>query len=135
MEYDLHSNISQGVALGAVAITTNTTTVGRIVDSSGFNSMEFLMHAGTITDGTYDFVLEQGDDPALADAVIVPAGEVLGSLTGFTAADSDTVRRVGTLGKLRYQRLSIVSTGVTAGTALMGALVIKGVPSSAPVAE
>lgn len=135
MERDLHSNIGTGIALGNQNITTNTTTVGEIIDSQGFESMEFIVSSGTITDGAYALKLEQGDDAALADAADVPAADILGVLTGFVAADDDTTKRVGSIGKKRYQRLSIVSTGVTTGGTNFSSVAVKGHPHSAPVAE
>jgi len=134
MEYDIHNNVYGEIALVVQNITTNTTTVGNIIDTSGFESLEFFITSGTITDGAYALVLEEGDDAALADAAAVPADNVLGDLTGFVAADDDTVKRVGSIGKKRYQRLSIVSTGVTTGGTNFTSTVVKGDPKSGPTA-
>lgn len=135
MEYDLHNNINAVMALKEAAITTNTTTVGEIIDTKGFESLEFIISSGTITDGAYALLLEEGDDSGLADAAAVSADETLGDLVGFVAADDDTVKRVGSIGKKRYQRLSIVSTGVTTGADSIGAVAVQGNPKSAPVAN
>lgn len=135
MEYDLHSNVKQEVALNAAAITTDTTTVGNIIDSLDFESLEFIIQSGTITDGAYALLLEEGDDSGLSDAAAVPADETLGVLTGFVAADDDAAKRVGSIGKKRYQRLSIVSTGTTTGANFMSAVAVLGNPKSAPTAE
>lgn len=135
MEYDLHNNVNGANALDAAAITTNTTTVGNIIDTAGYESLEYFVQSGTITDGAYAFLLEEGDDPALADAAAVATGELLGDLVGFVAADDNTVKRVGTVGKKRYQRLSIVSTGVTTGVDFMSAVAVQGHPHRAPVAN
>lgn len=135
MEKDLHSNVKQVVAKTAAAISTTTTTVGSIIDTAGYESLEYIVLSGTITDGAYALKLEQGDDSGLSDAADVPADEVLGVLTGFVAADDDTVKRVGSIGKKRYQRLSIVSTGVTTGANFFAAVGVLGDPQSGPVAE
>lgn len=135
MEYDGHNNIDDLVALDSAAISTDTTTVGNIIDSVGFESLEFLVHAKTITDGAYALLLEEGDASNLSDAAAVPAEETLGALTGFVAADDDTVKRVGSIGKKRYQRLSIVSTGTTTGVDIMGAIAVLGHPKHKPVAQ
>lgn len=134
-EYDLHHNIKTVISLAAQTINSNTTTVGAIIDTAGFESVEFSVQVGTITDGAYALVLEQGDDSGLSDAAAVPSDEVLGDLTGFVAADDDSVKRVGSIGKKRYQRLSIVSTGVTTGAAGVAAQAILGHAHSNPVAE
>lgn len=135
MEYDLHSNVKQVVALDSQDITTDTTTVGNIIDTVGFESLEYVIQSGTITDGTYTLILEEGDDSGLSDAAVVPAAEVLGVLTGFVAADDDAAKRVGSIGKKRYQRLSILSATTTTGATKMSSVAVLGHPKSAPVAE
>ena len=136
MEYDGHNNIDDRVALDPAAITTDTTTVGNIIDTAGYGSLEYLIYTKTLTDGDYAFLLEEGDDSGLSDAAAVPSAEVLGALTGFVVdTDDDAVLRVGSIGKKRYQRLSIVSTSTTTGVDILGAIVILGVPKHAPVAQ
>lgn len=135
MEYDLHSNVDDRTALNASAITTNTTTVGNIIDTLGFQSLEFIAQSGAITDGAYALVLEEGDADDLSDAAVVPSDNVLGALNGFVAADDNATKRVGSIGKKRYQRLSIVSTGTSTGAAFMSAIAVLGNPNSAPVAQ
>lgn len=135
MEQDLHHNVGSEIALANQNITTDTTTVGAIIDSKGFESLEFIIASGTITDGTYTLILEEGDDSGLSDAAVVPADEVLGVLTGFVAADDDTTKRVGSIGKKRYQRLSILSAATTTGGTNFSATAVKGHPHTAPVAE
>lgn len=135
MEHDLHDNVDDRVALDAAAISSDTTTAGNIIDTVGYESLEYLVLSKTITDGAYALKLEEGDDSGLSDAADVPAANVLGALTGFVAADDDTVKRVGSIGKKRYQRLSIVSTGTTTGVDIMSAVAVLGHPHSMPVAQ
>jgi hypothetical protein len=135
MEYDLHSNVKQVVALNAAAIGSDTTTVGSIIDTAGFESLEYVVQSGTITDGAYALLLEEGDESDLSDAAAVSSDETLGVLTGFVAADDNVAKRVGSIGKKRYQRLSIVSTDTTTGAAFMSAVGVLGHPKSGPVAE
>ena len=135
MEYDLHNNVNAAMALKEAAITTDTTTVGEIIDTKDFGSLEFIVSSGTITDGAYALKLEEGDDSGLSDAADVSADNILGDLVGFVAADDDTVKRVGSIGKKRYQRLSIVSTGTTTGGDSFGAVAAQGNPKSMPVAN
>ena len=135
MERDLHSNVDDRMALNPTLIASNTTTVGNIIDSLGFESLAFIVAMGTITDGAYALLLEEGDDSGLSDAAVVSADETLGELTGFVAADDQSTKRVGSIGKKRYQRLSIVSTGVTSGVADVSAVAVLGHPKTAPVAQ
>lgn len=135
MEHDLHSKVQSAIALAVQNIISDTTTVGAIIDTAGFESLEFLIQSGTVTDGVYDFVLEEGDDSGLSDAAVVPAADILGSLTGFILTDDDTAKRVGSIGKKRYQRLSIVSTGTTSGGTNFTAQAVLSDPHTGPVAE
>ena len=128
MEYDLHNSVLQKVALSitAGAITSTTTTAGAIIDSLGFESLEFIVEAGTLTDGTYTVLLEDGDDSGLSDAAAVDSELVLGTLPVFAfASDDDAAKRVGTITKKRYVRLSIVSTVVTTGGGLSSVAVLS----------
>ena len=134
-EYDLHSTVSGEVALAVQDIASDTTTVGLIIDTAGFESLEYFVTSGTLTDGDYAFKLEEGDDSGLSDVADVPVDNILGVLTGFADTDDDAVKRVGSIGKKRYQRLSIVSTGTTTGGTNFTAMAVKGHPKSAPVAE
>lgn len=134
-EFDGHSRVKQEVALDSQDITTNTTTVGNIINTVGFESIEFVIQSGTITDGAYALVLEEGDDPGLSDATAVPAGEVLGVLTGFVVTDDNAAKRVGSIGKKQFQRLSIVSTGAATGATRFSSVAVLGHPKTAPTAE
>jgi len=133
-EFDLHSRVDDRVALTTQVISSNTTTVGEIIDTKGFESIEFVLQSGTITDGAYAILLEEGDDAALSDAATLDSELTLGALTGFVAADDDATIRVGSIGKDRYQRVSLVSTGVTTG-GTFSAVVVLGTPHTAPVAQ
>lgn len=134
-EYDLHSNVKQEVALDSQDITTNTTTVGNVIDTQGFESLEYIIQSGVITDGAYALLLEQDDVIGFGSATVVPSDEILGVLTGFVAADDNAAKRVGSIGKKRFQRLSIVSTGTSTGATKMSSVAVLGNPQSAPTAE
>ncbi len=134
-EFDLHSNVKGLIALDVQDITTNTTTDGNIIDTLGFESLEYMIQSGTITDGTYAFLLEEDDVVGFTSSSVVPADETLGVLTGFVAADDDTPLRVGSIGKKRFQRLAIVSAGTSSGGTNFTSHAVLGHPKSAPVAE
>ena len=135
MERDLHSNVDDRLAFGPAAISTDTTTAGDIIDTLGYESLEFIVAMGTITDGAYAFLLHEGDAANLSDAALVSADETLGALTGFALTDDDSTLRVGSIGKKRYQRLSIVSTATTTGVNMAAAVAVLGHPKVAPVAQ
>ncbi len=133
MNYDLKNNVKDSVGLAPVAITTDTTTVTAIIDTKDFDSLVWQIMSGVITDGAYTIVIEEGDASNLSDAAAVPAAERLGDLPAFALTEDGVSKRVGSVGKKRYQRLSIISTSTTAG-ALFSVGAIQGHAKSKPVA-
>jgi len=134
MEYEISSRAGDAPALNSQTIGANTTTIGEIVDTLGFESLTFIIQAGAITDGVYNTVLEESDDPVMTVPTPVVPDETIGELPRFRATDSDTVRHFGSIGKMRYQRINIVSTIVTTG-AVMSAVALLGNAKSAPTSE
>lgn len=133
MERDLKSSVLGANALDNQNITSNTTTVGDILDSQGFESLTMLIQSGVVTDGDYVALLEDGDDPALSDAAVINSDNVIGSLPSFAAADDNAVKSVGIVTKKRFVRLSLVSTNVTGG-GFFSAVGLKGHAASRPTA-
>jgi hypothetical protein len=136
-EKDLHSKVQAVNALDYGAITTNTTTTGNEIDTLGFESVEFVIQTGTYTDGDYVVTVDQAADDgagapdagtwaALPDiSAEVGAGATLGGPINIGAGDSDSVFRIGSVGKERHLRLSIVSTSVTTGTEITAVAILS----------
>ena len=131
---EIHNDIAKDVALNIAAISTNTTTNGVIIDTQAYDAIEFAMQSGTLTDGAYTPLIEDGDDSGLSDAAAVVDAELTNTeaSAAFAAADDNKIKSIGYLGGKRYVRLSVISTGVTTGGTL-GATVLKGRPSHLPV--
>jgi len=125
MERDLTSMVSPDVALDVAAITTDTTTVGNIIDTKGFESVDFAVIAGLLTDGAYAITLKDGDAANLSDGAAVNADFIVGSLPTFALTDDDTVKHFGYVGKKRFIEMSVVSTATSTGGTL-GAIATKG---------
>lgn len=130
--FDLHNEATSRVGLNIQAISTNTNTDGAIIDTAHYESLEFYIQSGTITDGTYTAQIFHGNDSGLSDAVQLTGEEVLGSAV-FILTDDNASKRIGYVGKKRYVRLRIVSTGVTTGGTL-GAQAVLGTPHHGPAA-
>lgn len=115
--HDLHTKISEKVALNIAAITTNTTTNGASVERTGSESLEFVIQSGVLTDGAYAVNVQHSDDGSVwADAVA--ADDLLGAEPSFAATDDNVVKSVGYIGGKKFARIQIVSTGVTTGGTL-----------------
>jgi hypothetical protein len=132
--FEIHHQVEQRTGFVLAAINSNTTTVGVIIDTARYTALEYLLIIGTVTDGAYAMLLEHGDDSGLSDATTVATEETLGD-ADFVAADDDVSKRLGYIGKKRYVRLSIVSTGVTTGVDRVGAVAVLGGASHQPVAD
>lgn len=124
---DMHTKINPSSGLNIQTIGSNTTTNGVIIDTQNFESVEWLIFSGTITDGTYVPVIEESADSGLSGATTVGTDFLLGTAANatFTATDDNVVKRIGSVGKERYQRLSLTSTGVTTG-ATIGVIAVLG---------
>lgn len=124
---DLHNNLTFSNALDTAAITSDTTTAGDIIDTKGNNSVEFVIQSGTLTDGAYAVLIEEGEAADLSDAAAVADADLLGTEAnaGFALTDDNTVKSIGYIGSMRYVRLSIVSTSTTSGGTLGAIAVLK----------
>ena len=122
----------------AAAVTDNTPYVAQIVDRRGFDSVVFAILTGSLADAdaTFAVTLHHGDDPSLADADVVPADQISGTLAaaGFAFGDDDEVRKVGYRGTKRYVRLTVTPSG-NAGNAFLAAVAILGHPAMQPTAN
>lgn len=133
---DMHNNVFGYVALETQAITTDTTTNGEIIDTQGFESVEFVALSGTLTDGDYLPLVEDGDDASLSDAAAVSDDFLLGTEAdaAFAATDDNTVKRIGYVGHKRYVRYSVVSSSTSSGGTL-SAVALLGRPRTAPTED
>ena len=123
---DLHSTIFCYNALSNATINSDTTTVGAIIDTAGYESCEFIIKSGTRTDGTFTPLIQDGDDSGLSDAAAVSDTFLVGTEAAAAITASNALGRIGYVGKKRYVRLSIVSTSVTTGCTSFGAVAVLG---------
>lgn len=138
---DNYNRISGAAALTPRTISSNATTNGTAVDltsvNNGSNTLVFMVEAGTITDGTYVFSLQDSPDNSAWTNVAAPYLQAPASLTWTSATAAGTILKIGYLGNAggasRYVRLVAVSTGVTSG-AVLAAVAILGGGESLPAA-
>jgi hypothetical protein len=132
---DNHNNTEYRRVISPLTQTNaDTAIVGQIIDHSGFDSVEYAVAYGNMTDAnaTVTALLEEGNDSALSDAAAVDDADLLGTeaLAGALAAsDDNTVKKLGYKGAKRYTRLTLTPSGndsgalpVSATVALSGAM-------------
>jgi len=134
MEFDLHSKVrAMSVITPTAGAAAGASTVGTIIDTLGFESLEYVIQCGTITTGSFTVLLEEADNLAFnVGNQTVPAANQLGVTPTFVVTDDDDIRRVGVIGKKRFQRLTLVGSSTPVGA--FSACAILGNPVSGPAA-
>lgn len=138
---DLHNNVDIIASIAPVAVgTTGTGQTGVIVDTKGYDSVEFEFSYGAITStaATFTPTVLEGDTTgamtSIANADLLGTESAAG-LAAATRTDGSTekvTKRLGYVGNKRYVQAKIVSTA-TAGTPV-AANVILGHAGLKPVA-
>lgn len=123
----------------------DTPLVTPILDTQGWESVEAFIATGTLADSNATFVvsIEDGNDPALADAAAVVDQYLVSQsdgfppevAAGFTAGDNDNeVRKIEVLSRKRFVRKTITPSGNT-GNAFIGSIWRLTSPGQALVAQ
>lgn len=132
---DIHNNIKVSRATSPQSVADNTALVSQIIDTQGYDSLEFVIATGSIADAdaTFAVLVEHGDIANLSDAAAVSDSELLGTEAeaGFQFDDDNEVRKIGYAGNKRYVRLTITPSG-NSGAALISAVAVQGHPGNAP---
>ena len=132
MEYDLHSHAKVVTGVAPVA-ALGASTDSAVVDTLGFESLEWLIALGVITTGTFSLVFEESDVVTFGgEETVVPAAEVLGDSPTYIATDDGQARRVGIIGKKRFQRCTLVGAATPVAVGCILALLSN--PVTLPVA-
>ncbi len=120
--YDQKTSLKAVKALNIASIATNTTTVGPSIDTTGFESITLFIELGARTDGTFLPVVQGSDDNStFAD---VTDGFLIGTEAEASLNTANTIKSIGYVGKRRYVRLSIVSSGVTSGATVSATAIL-----------
>lgn len=119
---DLYSAVKMLISL-VQAARTNGTTNGTGCDISGYDSACAIFRTGAATDGSHAMKLQESDDNSAWNDVA--AADQVGSNPTATSADGSKTFKIGYIGKKRYLRPVIVTSGATTG-AIIGADVLVG---------
>lgn len=134
---DLHNRLHFVPLIVPVAARTdNTPIVSAIIDTQGYESVEFALVTGTNTDtnATFAVTVDEGDNSALSDAVAVTNSKLIGTLAeaGFTFADDNECRKLGYIGSKRYVRLTVTPSGNDSGNIFISGVAVLGNSRSKP---
>ncbi len=117
MRDSLHSNVKYSTAFAPLSQSDNTPMVSEIIDTRGFDSLEFIILAGIMADAdvTHTILVEDGDDSSLSDNAAVIDDQLLGTevLASFSFDDDGEIRKIGYIGAKRYVRMTITPAGNT----------------------
>lgn len=141
MRADLHNNIKavRGIS-PAAAVTDNTAFVSQIVDTAGFNSVEFIGQFGAIADAdcTFTVLVEDGDAANLSDNAAVDDQYLLGveamvdgSGNQLRYDSDDKTFKIGYAGPKRYVRVT-VTPAANSGNIFLAGVWVLGHPRTGP---
>lgn len=134
---DLHNNIKVSTAIAPQSVSDNTALVSSIIDTRGFNSLEFAIATGSIADAdaTFTVLVEDGNNSNMSDNAAVADAELLSTeaAASFQFDDDNETRKIGYIGAKRYVRLTI-TPAANASAALISAVAIQGHAANNPVA-
>lgn len=137
---DLHNIIHPVPVLAppATALADNTAQVGAIIDHSGYDSAEYIIQTGTLSDAgaTFTVLLEEGNDSSLSDAAAVADADLIGTeaLASFDQTADGKCLKLGYKGSKRYTRLTITPAG-NGAAAPLSALCVLSDPRVAPTSN
>lgn len=140
MRKDLHNNIHPKRGLSpVVAGTDNTPYVSQIIDTAGYESVEFVLMIGANTDAdaTFTVLFEDGDNASLNDNAAVADEFLLGTeaQASFQFDDDNECRKIGYLGVKRYCRVTVTPANNGAGNIYMSGVWLLGHPKTAPTSN
>lgn len=133
MAKDLYHNISPLRVISPVSVADNTSQVGQIIDSQGYESVTYVIASGAIADADATFVvlLEESDASDMSGAWAVSDANLLGTelLAGFQFDDDNKTRKLGYNGSKRYTRMTITPQN-NASAALFSCFALLGDPAA-----
>lgn len=120
------------------AVTDNTPQVSAIIDCRNTSFVALVLNLGTLTAAaaTFTVLLEEGNDPALADAAHVDIADMIGTeaLAGFTSDSDNKTRKLGYIGSKAYIRMTVTPANNSGNLFLSGVALraLKTQPASNP---
>lgn len=111
-------------------LRTTTVTPSNGVDLQGYEGAMVVIHAGTVTDGTYTAEVQESDSVS-ADFVAVADADLDGTEPAITTSNDDGVHVIGYKGNKRYIRVKLTASGSPSTGGTIGVTVLKTNPRHA----
>jgi|SRR6267142_863177 len=132
----VYNNTLAQKALASGTVQTGATN-GLAIDTgifgNNFRDVLFVIHSGTLTDGSYVVTVEESDVSGSGFAA-VGADRLLGSLPTFALTDDNVWNSFGVRPTKRYVRIVVTASGATTG-GVLAATAVLGNSSDGPVAR
>ncbi len=134
---DLHHNLTFIEVVAPFDTDASTPVVGTIIDTIGYEGLEFVLTIGNLydADATFTVLVEEGSVANLSDATAVADADLLGTeaAVSFQFNDDNKIRKIGYVGGKRYVRLTITPANNSVA-AYLGVIGVLGYPENLPVA-
>lgn len=115
--------------------TDNTAITSSIIDVRGYDSLTFLIAAGTLADAdaTFAVTMAESNDSGMSGSNAVAAADLIGTyaLAGFQFDDDGEARKIGYKGSKRYVQLTVTPSNNT-GSAPVAIIPVLGHPANGP---
>jgi hypothetical protein len=132
---DIHNQINPKFGIAPVVVTDNTVQKTGAIDTLGYESVEFLIITGTLSDAdaTFATVVKEGSTSTQSAHTAVATNDTIGTLANasFDFSADNVVRKIGYKGAQRYVSLEITPANNT-GNAPLAVIVLLGNPKARP---
>lgn len=125
---DLLNSITVKRAISPVSVSDNTAQTGQAVDGAGFESVTYIIAAGSLADADATFTaLLQECDTSGGSYTDVADADLIGTeaLASFLFSDDNKCFKLGYKGSKRYTKLTITPAN-NASAALISAVAVLG---------
>lgn len=112
------------LATRAANAAVNGLAVDKMYNNNAFRSAMFIVHSGTMTDGSVAVTMQDSPDNSAWTAV--DASYVQGALPTIASTDDDKVFEIGYTGPQRYVRIVATTSGATSGGTFGASCVLWG---------
>lgn len=130
---DIHSSVDVVQSLVPGEYTSVRSGFG--VDLKGYGAAQAVIVGGVLSGAApiFAFRVQESDDDSSGSYSTVAVGDLQGSSKEPTIREDDQIVRIGYLGSKRFIRLALVGIGGTNASLIGAGLIIRGLPSQAPL--